>query len=184
MDIMHTTGGRTAPESETDATGGEEKTGHGERWASSLSLALFFILSLLPSFLPSSLSLPSPRPPSQPFPLPSTPSPSPSVLLPPPPPSSPLLPSPLSPGWSLSSVKVALSHLQWQREKVLRSETPLHLKIGSTLMEIVGAAFHLEPEDLLSRPGIVRALLSQHKRAYVSGCGLLGGCGLCEWVWL
>ena len=71
--------------------------------------------------------------------------------------------------WSLSSVKVALSHLQWQREKVLRSDTPLHLKIGATLMEVVGAAFHLKPDQLFNRPRMVKALLSQQKRGAVSG---------------
>ena len=65
-------------------------------------------------------------------------------------------------------MKVALSHLQWQRDKILHSETPLHLKLGSTLMEVVGAAFHRKPEQLLSRPLMVKALLSQHKRATVS----------------
>ncbi|CAI8021126.1 Probable E3 ubiquitin-protein ligase HERC1 [Geodia barretti] len=73
---------------------------------------------------------------------------------------------PESPGaaWSLSSVKVALSHLHWQREKVLRSDTPLHLKLGSTLMEVVGGAFHLQEDHLFNRTRMVKALLSQQKR--------------------
>ena len=87
----------------------------------------------------------------------------------------PLLLFPLPPAihthqvWSLSSVKVALSHLHWQREKVLRSDTPLHLKIGSTLMEVVGAAFHLKPDKLFNRTRMVKSLLSQQKRGAVSG---------------
>lgn len=59
--------------------------------------------------------------------------------------------------------------MQWQREKVLRSDTPLHLKIGATLMEVVGAAFHLKPDQLFNRPRMVKALLSQQKRGAVSG---------------
>ena len=70
--------------------------------------------------------------------------------------------------WSLSSVKVALSHLHWQREKVLRSDTPLHLKLGSTLMEVVGGAFHLQEDHLFNRTRMVKALLSQQKRGAVS----------------
>ena len=70
--------------------------------------------------------------------------------------------------WNLSAVKAALSHLHWQRQKVLRSETPLHLKLGSNLMEVVGALFHLQEEQLFSRPRMVKALLSQHKRGSVS----------------
>ena len=73
MDIMHTTGGRTASESETDATGGEEKTGHGGWWASSLSLALFSILPLSfhsPSFHSLSPFLPPTLFPCPPSPLP------------------------------------------------------------------------------------------------------------------
>ena len=87
----------------------------------------------------------------------------------------PLLLFPLPPAihthlvWSLSSVKVALSHLHWQREKVLRSDTPLHLKIGSNLMEVVGAAFHLKPDKLFNRTRMVKSLLSQQKRGAVSG---------------
>ena len=70
--------------------------------------------------------------------------------------------------WSLSSVKVALSHLHWQREKVLRSDIPLHLKLGSTLMDIVGGAFHLQEEQLFCRPRLVKTLLAQQKRGAVS----------------
>ena len=73
-------------------------------------------------------------------------------------------------------MKVALSHLQWQRDKILHSETPLHLKLGSTLMEVVGAAFHRKPEQLLSRPLMVKALLSQHKRATVSAMVVVSLC--------
>ena len=65
-------------------------------------------------------------------------------------------------------MKVALSHLQWQREKVLRSDTPLHLKIGSMLMELVGAGFHLKPEQLFNRARMIKSLLSQEKRGAVS----------------
>ena len=70
--------------------------------------------------------------------------------------------------WNLSTVKAALSHLHWQRQKVLRSETPLHLKLGSTLMEVVGASFHLQEEQLFNRVRMVKAVLSQHKRGSVS----------------
>ena len=65
-------------------------------------------------------------------------------------------------------MKVALSHLHWQREKVLRSDTPLHLKLGSTLMEVVGGAFHLQEDHLFNRTRMVKALLSQQKRGAVS----------------
>ena len=68
-------------------------------------------------------------------------------------------------------MKVALSHLHWQREKVLRSDTPLHLKLGSTLMEVVGGAFHLQEDKLFNRPRMVKALLAQRKRAAVSLSG-------------
>ena len=74
--------------------------------------------------------------------------------------------------WSLSSVKVALSHLHWQREKVRRSDTPLHLKLGSTLMEVVGGAFHLQDDHLFNRTRMVKALLSQQKRGAVSNIQL------------
>ena len=65
-------------------------------------------------------------------------------------------------------MKVALSHLHWQREKVLRSDTSLHLKLGSTLMEVVGGAFHLQEDHLFNRTRMVKALLSQQKRGAVS----------------
>ena len=67
-------------------------------------------------------------------------------------------------------MKVALSHLHWQREKVLRSDTPLHFKLGSTLMEVVGGAFHLQDDHLFNRTRMIKALLSQQKRGAVS-CG-------------
>ena len=106
-------------------------------------------------------------------------------------------------GWSLASVKQALSHLRWQRDRLDHLHTTVlpggdqespHLKICTMIVDIVSLVFSVKEQGddyvlpdsetkLMNRVCLVRALMGQQRRAMVSKRLLVGARGA-GWMYI